>query len=113
MAIYWIGFLAFVVLMLMLDLGVFHKKDHVLRSLYFALNGVMRYFYYLKYALAGILTFIGFKMCINELNVEFGYLFKITNWVSLSVIVGMLSISIIFSIIVKIKKRETIKQLIK
>jgi tellurite resistance protein TerC len=76
-----------------------------LRSLYFALNGVMKYFYYLKYALAVILSFIGIKMCINELNVEFGYLFKISNWVSLSVIIGTLVVSIIFSILVK-KRRE-------
>ncbi|MDR1274467.1 MAG: TerC family protein, partial [Odoribacteraceae bacterium] len=34
-----------------------------LRALYFALNGIMRYFYYLSYALAGILSFIGLKMC--------------------------------------------------
>lgn len=37
-----------------------------LRSLYFALSGIMDYFYYLKYAL-WILSFIGIKMCANEL----------------------------------------------
>ena len=28
----WVGFLAFVVLMLVLDLGVFHRKEHVVRA---------------------------------------------------------------------------------
>ena len=72
-----------------------------LRSLYFALSGIMQYFYYLKYALAGILSFIGVKMCINEFSAAFGYAFHIKNEVSLGVILGLLSISIIFSIIVK------------
>ena len=72
-----------------------------LRSLYFALSGIMQYFYYLKYALAGILSFIGAKMCINEFSAEFGHTFHISNYVSLGVIVGLLSISIIFSIIAK------------
>lgn len=72
-----------------------------LRSLYFALSGVMQYFYYLKYALAGILSFIGVKMCINEFSAEFGYTFHITNYVSLGVILGLLTISIVFSVIAK------------
>ncbi len=37
-----------------------------LRSLYFALRGVMDYFIYLKYALSAILVFIGSKMIINH-----------------------------------------------
>ena len=72
-----------------------------LRSLYFALNGIMEYFYYLKYALAGILSFIGLKMCINEFSIMFGYDFHITNFVSLGIIVTLLTVSIIFSIIHK------------
>jgi tellurite resistance protein TerC len=70
-----------------------------LRSLYFALSGVMGYFKYLKYALAFILSFIGVKMCINEFSKEMAYDFHITNYVSLSVIVGALTISIIASIL--------------
>jgi tellurite resistance protein TerC len=72
-----------------------------LRSLYFALNGIMDYFHYLKYALSGILTFIGIKMCLNEFWSEFGYSFHISNFASLGVIVSFLTISIVFSIIVK------------
>jgi len=78
-----------------------------LRSLYFALSGIMQYFYYLKYALAGILSFIGAKMCLNEFSAEFGYAFHISNYVSLGIILGLLSVSIILSIIVK-KQQEII-----
>lgn len=76
-----------------------------LRSLYFALSGVMQYFRYLKYALAGILTFIGIKMCVNELCSELGYSFHISNFFSLGVIVTLLTTSIILSIAVQ-KKEE-------
>lgn len=72
-----------------------------LRSLYFALSGIMEYFHYLKYALAGILSFIGIKMCINEFTSEFGFSFHISNFTSLGVIVSLLTISILLSIIVK------------
>jgi len=72
-----------------------------LRSLYFALSGIMNYFHYLKYALSGILTFIGIKMCVNEFSSEFGYAFHISNFVSLGVIVVFLTASIVLSVIVK------------
>ena len=75
-----------------------------LRSLYFALSGIMQYFRFLKVALAGILTFIGFKMCINELSVEMGYHFHISNFFSLGVIIGLLTISIFASLLIKEKK---------
>jgi tellurite resistance protein TerC len=72
-----------------------------LRSLYFALNGIMAYFHYLKYALSGILSFIGVKMCWNEFSSELGYSFHISNLVSLAVIVGLLTTSILLSVAVK------------
>ncbi len=79
-----------------------------LRSLYFALNGIMGYFHYLKYALAGILTFIGVKMCVNEFSHsygdQFGFHVHISNFLSLGVIVSLLTISIIASVIVQKKK---------
>ena len=77
-----------------------------LRSLYFALNGIMDYFHYLKYALAGILSFIGLKMCVNELSHEMGYSFYISNYVSLGVILSLLTISIVLSILFKKKKEN-------
>lgn len=76
-----------------------------LRSLYFALSGVMDYFHYLKYALAGILSFIGFKMCINEFSKDYGNDFHISNFVSLGVILGLLTISILVSVAVR-KRQE-------
>lgn len=70
-----------------------------LRSLYFALNGIMGLFRYLKFALAFILSFIGVKMIVNELGKELSYDFHITNFASLGVIVGALTISILASVI--------------
>jgi len=77
-----------------------------LRSLYFALSGIMPYFHYLKYALAGILSFIGVKMCINEFTASGGYDFHISNFASLGVIVALLAISIIASVILKKEEEE-------
>jgi len=76
-----------------------------LRSLYFALSGIMDYFHYLKYALSGILTFIGIKMCVNEFCSEFGYSFHISNFASLGVIITFLTASILLSIVVN-KRNE-------
>jgi tellurite resistance protein TerC len=75
-----------------------------LRSLYFALSGVIEFFQYLKYALAGILSFIGIKMCVNELAKDFNYDFHISNYVSLSIIVLSLTLSIVLSILFKKKE---------
>jgi len=69
-----------------------------LRSLYFALSGVMDYFAYLKYALAAILSFIGIKMCVNELSRDLDWHFHIGNFTSLGVIIGLLTVSITYSI---------------
>ncbi len=79
-----------------------------LRSLYFALNHVMGYFYYLKYALAGILSFIGFKMCFNEFCKEMGYSMYISNFVSLGIILGLITISIIASVWLQKKNSKKI-----
>jgi tellurite resistance protein TerC len=83
-----------------------------LRSLYFALSGILEYFQYLKYALSGILTFIGIKMCVNEFSVEFsGGSFQISNFVSLAVIITFLTVSILLSVIVKKRdERKSIKK---
>jgi tellurite resistance protein TerC len=67
-----------------------------LRSLYFALAGIEKYFIYLKYGLAAILVFVGVKMCI----VDF---YKIPVEISLIVISFLLAISIIASVLVKKK----------
>ena len=68
-----------------------------LRSLYFAINGVMTLFRFLKIGLAVILTFIGVKMLIE-------HWIDISTTVSLGVIGGVLAASIVASILVPQKK---------
>lgn len=74
-----------------------------LRSLYFALSGVMQYFRFLKYGLAGILSFIGVKMCLNEWAKHTASDYHISNFVSLGVIVTLLTVSILSSYFIKPK----------
>lgn len=63
-----------------------------LRSLYFALAGMMRTFHLLHYGLSVILTFIGIKMLG-------AHWFKIPTVAALGVIVGVLAISVAASLI--------------
>lgn len=63
-----------------------------LRSLYFALSGIQKYFHYLKYGLAAILAFVGVKMCLTDY-------YKIPIEISLTVIVAVLIIAIIASMV--------------
>ncbi len=59
-----------------------------LRSLYFALAGVMHLFHYLHYGLAAILVFVGVKMLLGHTE------YKIDINISLVVILSILAISI-------------------
>lgn len=70
-----------------------------LRSLYFALSGIEKYFHYLKYGLSAILVFVGSKMCLTDH-------YKIPIEASLLVIVFLLIVSILASIIFP-RKPET------
>jgi tellurite resistance protein TerC len=63
-----------------------------LRSMYFALAGLMDIFHYLHYGLAVILSFIGVKMLIS------GYIHMPTGW-ALGVVVGVLAISVMASMV--------------
>lgn len=63
-----------------------------LRSLYFALAGVMGYFHYLKIGLALVLVFVGAKMMLVDI-------YKIPIGLSLSVVGGILLLSILASVI--------------
>ena len=63
-----------------------------LRSIYFALAGLMQIFHYLKYGLCAILVFVGTKMLISEI-------YKIQVVVALGTIIGVLLISILASVI--------------
>lgn len=71
-----------------------------LRSLYFALKGFSDLFHYLKYGLALILIFIGIKMLIVEY-------FHFPIWASLSIIFGVLIISIMASLLSKKKTKSS------
>nr|BDT29927.1 TerC family protein [Bacteriovorax sp. HI3] len=62
-----------------------------LRSLYFALNGIMEMFEYINYALAGILAFVGVKMIISSW-------YHVPTIVSIGVIFTLLIGSIVASI---------------
>jgi tellurite resistance protein TerC len=63
-----------------------------LRSLFFAISGLMKLFHLLHYGLAAILTFVGIKMLIEDF-------FHVPVTASLLVIASVLVISIISSII--------------
>ncbi|MDB6069507.1 MAG: Integral rane protein TerC [Verrucomicrobiales bacterium] len=64
-----------------------------LRSLYFALAGVMDKFHFLKLGLGVVLTFVGVKMLLGHTE------YKIDTLVSLGVIVGVLAASVIASLV--------------
>jgi tellurite resistance protein TerC len=70
-----------------------------LRALYFALAGITKYFRFLKYGLSAILIFVGIKMCIS------GF-FKFPVLISLLVILGILTISVLSSVIIKEKSKN-------
>lgn len=64
-----------------------------LRSLYFALAGVMDKFHYLKIGLGVVLTFVGVKMILAHTE------WKIDTLVSLGVIVLILATSVVWSLV--------------
>lgn len=63
-----------------------------LRSLYFALAGVMDKFHYLKVGLGFVLSFVGVKMLLGHTA------WKIDTHISLGVIVGILTLAVVASI---------------
>jgi len=69
-----------------------------LRSLYFAVSGIMGLFRYLKIGLAFVLSFVGLKMLAAYFE------FEIPILISLAVIIGILTISILASVVIKEKK---------
>ena len=64
-----------------------------LRSLYFALAGVMDKFHYLKIGLGIVLSFVGVKMLLGHTE------WKIDTYISLGVIVTVLAVSVILSLV--------------
>jgi tellurite resistance protein TerC len=63
-----------------------------LRSLFFAISGIMRIFHYLHYGLVAVLSFVGVKMLISDF-------YKIPISISLGVIASVLALSIIASLV--------------
>lgn len=74
-----------------------------LRSLYFALAGVMDKFHLLKMGLGAVLTFVGIKMLLAHSE------WKIDTHVSLGVIIVILAASVIASLVWP-KKAEVVKE---
>jgi tellurite resistance protein TerC len=62
-----------------------------LRALYFALSGVMELFHHLHYGLSVVLVFVGIKMLLTDL-------YKIPVSIALSVVAGILLVSVMASI---------------
>src|SRR3989338_1526765 len=73
-----------------------------LRSFYFALSGIMKLFHHLHYGLAIILGFVGMKMILSDI-------YKIPIVTSLCVIAGVLSLSVVASLLWP-KKEGTVLQ---
>lgn len=69
-----------------------------LRSLYFALNGLMEMFEYIGYALSGILVFVGTKMVITPY-------YHVPTYISVLVIMTLLLLSVLASIYFPKNKR--------
>lgn len=72
-----------------------------LRSLYFAVAGIMNYFRFLKIGLAFVLSFVGLKMLAAYFH------FEIPIIISLAIIISILGISILASLIIKEKTEES------
>jgi tellurite resistance protein TerC len=66
-----------------------------LRSLYFAVAGIMGYFRFLKVGLAFVLTFVGMKMLAAYFHFEINIL------LSLGIIISILTVSILASVFIK------------
>lgn len=69
-----------------------------LRSLYFALSGMEKYFTHLKYGLSAILIFVGAKMCIADF-------YKVPIEISLAFIILTLSIAVLTSMVMQRNER--------
>ncbi len=70
-----------------------------LRSLYFALASIIKYFRFLKYGLAAILFFVGSKMIISSF-------YKLPIGLALGTVFGILMLSVILSVLIP-EKRKT------
>ena len=69
-----------------------------LRSMYFALAGMMDLFQYLHYGLSCVLIFVGLKMLLSNV-------YKMPTWVALVVVAGVLGTSVLASVLAPKKAR--------
>jgi len=74
-----------------------------LRSLYFALAGMMDMFHYLRHGLAVVLMFVGVKMLVEPF-------FEIPILIALGVVIGVLGIAVVASVERARKMRSTEQQ---
>lgn len=74
-----------------------------LRSLFFALSGMMKLFHHLHYGLAIVLMFVGTKMLL-------AFKYQIPTWITLAVIAAVLTLSILASLMFPNKAEEEEKQ---
>ncbi|MEN2998016.1 MAG: TerC family protein [Brevinematia bacterium] len=74
-----------------------------LRSMYFALAGIMDMFRYLKYGLSVILAYIGVKMIVKEI-----FHIHVDAVLSFGIVVTILAISVVLSLIVKVEPRSVV-----
>lgn len=72
-----------------------------LRALYFLLAGMVDRFRYLHFGLAALLCFVGLKMIG-----EFFEVFHIAQWMSLLIVIGLLTVSIVVSLLIKPNEDE-------
>jgi tellurite resistance protein TerC len=70
-----------------------------LRSMYFALAGMMEVFHYLHYGLSAVLIFIGAKMLVS-------HYYQIPTWIALIVVAITLGLSVLASVVFPEKKRR-------
>jgi tellurite resistance protein TerC len=70
-----------------------------LRSMFFALSGVMKLFRFLNYGLAAVLVFVGGKMLLTGVV-------KVPTWLSLLVIVVLLASAVIASLLIPKRPHE-------
>src|ERR1041384_576043 len=72
-----------------------------LRSMYFALAGMMKLFHYLNYGLSAVLIFIGAKMLLPER-------YHVPTWVALAVVAGVLALSVLASVLFPKKEKSNL-----
>lgn len=78
-----------------------------LRSLYFALAGLMQLFHYLHYGLAIILIFVGGKMLLAHSD------YKVPTVVTLIVVAGVLGLSVLLSVLLPAKMDKQTEALVR